>query len=353
MKRSSSSTPMLRPLALAAMFAAATSAAQAQSSVQLYGLLDLSFGQFQTAGGGKFRRLDSGNMTTSYWGVKTSEDLGGGVKVNAVLESFVLLDAGNPGRVAGVDPFWSRNSWVGLSGGFGSTKIGRSATPLFVSTLVFNPFGDSFGYAPAIRQYFAAPYGTPVVGDTAWSNSVAYSTPNLGGLTANVLFAMGEKAATAKGNNLGANVMYFGGPFAFTAAWQNVKAQGPLGRAISAFPGYDHQTAWEVAGSYDLKVVKLFAQVGKVKTDATADVDTTNLQLSASVPVGAGAVLASVGRSTIETQGSAAEPRSTMVTVGYDHRLSKRTDIYAIFMNDRFTGKANGNTVAFGLRHLF
>lgn len=348
-----SPTSHSRTLALAATLALAGGVAQAQSSVQLYGLLDLSVGQFQTAGSGKFRRLDSGNMTTSYWGVKTSEDLGGGLKVDAQLESFILLDAGNPGRVAGVDPFWSRNSWVGMSGGFGSFKAGRSATPLFVSTLVFNPFGDSFGYAPAIRQYFAAPYGTPVVGDTAWSNSIAYSTPKFGGFGANVLFATGEHAATAKGNNIGANVMYFGGPFAFTAAWQNVKAQGPLGRGIAAFPGFDHQVAYELAASYDLKAVKLFAQWGKVKTDATADVDTTNVQLSASVPIGAGAVLASVGRASIETEGSSAKPRSTMVTVGYDHRLSKRTDVYAIYMNDRFTGLKNGNTLALGLRHTF
>ncbi|MFO1326574.1 MAG: porin [Rubrivivax sp.] len=343
----------LHAWAAAALLAGAGASAQAQSSVQVYGLFDVSVGQFQNAGGGKFRRLDSGNMTTSYWGVKSSEDLGGNLKAQAQLEGFVLVDAGLAGRVSGVDAFWARNAWVGLSGDFGSVKLGRSATPLFVSTLVFNPYGDSFGYAPAIRQYFAAPYGTPVVGDTAWSNALAYGTPRIGGFSANLLFAMGEHAATAKGNNIGANAMWFGGPVAVTAAWQKVKAQGVLGRSISAFPGYESQTAWQLGASYDLQVTKLFAQLGSIKTDATADVTTSNLQLGASVPVGAGAVLAAVGRSRIETQGSSTEPRSTMLTLGYDHRLSKRTDVYAILMHDRYTALANGNTFALGLRHTF
>lgn len=342
----------VRTVALAAALAA-SGAVQAQSSVQLYGLFDVSVGQFQNAGGGKFRRMDSGNMTTSYWGLKTSEDLGGGLKAQTQLEGFLLVDSGNPSRVPGVDSFWSRNAWVGLSGGFGTVKLGRSATPLFVSTLVFNPYGDSFGYAPAIRQYFNAPYGTPVVGDTAWNNAIAYGTPSVGGFSANLLFAMGEKAANARGNNLGANVMWFSGPVAVTAAWQKVKAQGTLGRAISAFPGYESQTAWQIGASYDLKVTKLFTQVGKVRTDATADVSTTNLQLGASVPVGLGAILVAAGRSRIETEGVASEPRSTMVTVGYDHRLSKRTDLYALVLRDSYTALKSGNTFAVGMRHTF
>ncbi|WP_326539873.1 porin [Pseudorhodoferax sp.] len=343
------------PLALAGslLTGVAVSTAQAQSSVQLYGLIDASAGQFQVAGGDRFRRLDSGNMSTSYWGAKGSEDLGGGLRANFALESFLLVDSGNASRVPGVDVYWARNAWVGLSGGFGSLRLGRTGTPLFVSTLLFNAFGDSFGYSPAIRQYFNAPYGTPVVGDTGWNNALAYTTPSLGGLTANVLFSLGEKAATSRGNNIGANVLYFSGPFAFTAAWQSVKSQGVLGRAISAFPGFQEQTAYQVGLSYDLKAVKLQAQAGRIKTDATAEVTTTNLHLSASVPIGTGALLATIGRGKTETAGAAARPESTMVSLGYDHRLSKRTDIYAVYVNDRYTALKNGNTLAFGIRHTF
>jgi predicted porin len=329
-------------------------AAQAQSSVQVYGLIDLSLGQFQNAGTVKLKRLDSGNMATSYLGFKGKEDLGGGLSANFVLDAFLLADSGGASRVPGVDAFWARNANVSLSGGFGSVKLGRAGTPFFVSTLVFNSLIDSFGYSPSIRQYYNAPYGTPLIGDSAWNNAITYSTPGgLGGFSANLMVAAGEGAATAKGRNVGLNVLYFGGPFAVTGAWQQVKAQGTLGRPISAFPGFQSQSAYEVGGSYDLGAVKLFLQYGRVTTDATADVTTTNIHFSAKVPVGAGAVLAAFGDSKIATQGSPADKKSQMLTLSYDYFLSKRTDVYALYMLDKFTNLSKGNTLALGVRHTF
>lgn len=343
----------LKAAAVAAALLAAGSAAQAQSSVQLYGLLDLSAGQFQNAGGLKVKRLDSGNLATSYIGFKGSEDLGGGLRANFQLESFILVDSGGASRVPGVDAFWARNANVSLSGGFGTVKLGRMGPPLFVSTLIFNAWGDSFGYSPAIRQYYNAPYGTPLVGDSGWNNAIQYSIPSIGGLSANVMVAAGEGASTAKGKNVGANVLYFGGPVALTVAWQDVKAQGTLGRAISAFAGFKNQTAYQVGGSFDAGVVKLFAQYGKISTKATRDVDTTIVQFSAKVPLGAGALLAGYGDSEMETAGSAVKPKSKMLTVGYDYNLSKRTDIYAVYVSDKYTGLSTGNTLAVGIRHTF
>ena len=338
-------------LALAAVFAC--SPAHAQSSVQLYGLVDASVGQFQNAGGVKLKRLDSGNLSTSYLGFKGSEDLGGGLRAGFTLESFFLADSGGASRVPGVDAFWARNANVHLAGGFGQLRLGRMAPPLFVSTLIFNPFGDSFGFSPAIRQYYNAPYGTPLVGDSGWNNAIGYSTPNFGGLSATVLVAAGEGAATAKGPNVGAHVLYFGGPVAFTAAWQKVEAQGTLGRPISAFAGFGSQTAYQVGGSYALGAVKLFAQYGKISTDASADVDTTNIHLGASLKLGTGSLLASYGTSEIKTAGSSAKPKSKILSLGYVYSLSKRTDLYSVFMSDKYTARTSGNTLALGVRHTF
>lgn len=348
-----SSVTRARPVALALAALLACAAAQAQSSVQLYGLVDASVGQFQNAGGLKIKRLDSGNMSTSYIGFKGTEDLGGGLRAGFTLESFFLVDSGGASRVPGVDAFWARNSNVYLSGGFGLLRLGRMGPPLFVSTLLFNAFGDSFGYSPAIRQYYNAPYGTPLVGDSGWNNAIGYTTPSLGGLNATLMVAAGEGAATARGPNVGANVLYFGGPLALTAAWQKVEAQGALGRGIAAFPGFSSQSAYQVGGSYNFGVVKLFAQFGKISTDATADVDTTNLHLSASVRLGASAVLATVGSSKMKTQGLAAEPKSTMLSLAYQYSLSKRTDLYTVCMSDKYTARTNGNTLAAGVRHTF
>lgn len=358
MPRTPSPFPLLRP---AAMAAAALLAAQlwgteakAQSTVSVYGLLDVAAGQFQVAGGPKIKRLDSGNFSTSYLGFKGSEDLGGGLKANFALESFLLVDAGTAGRVNNVDGFWGRNANVGLSGDFGNLRFGRMGPPLFVSTLLFNAFGDSFGYSPSIRQYYNAPYGTPLVGDSGWNNSIGYSTPRLGGLTANVQVAAGEGAATSRGPNWGANLVYFGGPVGLTFAWQKVESQGTLGRAISAFPGFRSQNAYQLGGSFNAGFARFFLQYGSIDTKANAGVKVKNLQLSASVPVGPqGAFLAAYGNSTLKTTGVALQPESDMLTLGYTHKLSKRTELYGIYLSDKYTARSTGTTLAAGLRHTF
>jgi predicted porin len=348
-----STSTRLRASAIALACLAVGGVAHAQSSVTAYGLVDLSVGQFQSAGGLKVKRLDSGNMSTSYIGFKGSEDLGGGLRANFQLESFIGVDTGGAGRVSGVDAFWARNANVSLSGGFGTLKLGRQGPPLFVSTLLFNAFGDSFGYSPAIRQYYSAPYGTPLVGDSGWNNAIGYSLPSFGGLSATVLVAAGEGAANSKGKNVGANVLYFGGPVALTAAWQNVKSQGVLGQSIATFPGFASQTAYQVGGSIDAGFVKFFAQYGKIKTDATKDVNTTNFNVGAKLPLGAGVVLAQYGNSKIETQTVAAEVKSQIASFGYDYFLSKRTDIYAVVMLEKLTAKQHGSTYALGVKHTF
>lgn len=343
--------PRLCSLAAAALFGT-TSPAWSQSSVQIYGLLDVSAGQFQNAGGLKVKRLDSGNFSTSHIGFRGTEDLGGGLRAGFTLETFLRLDNGGAGR-ADVDTFWGRNANVNLSGGFGNVRLGRMGPPMWVSTLQFNAFGDSFGFSPSVRQYYSLPAGTPVVGDSGWNNAIAYTTPALGGLSATVMVAAGEGAVNSRGKNLGANVTYRAGPLGVTAAWQDVKSQGALGRPISAFPGFVGQTAYQVGGTYDLKIVRLFAQYGRISTDATLDVETTNLHLGASVPIGKGALLAAYGTSDVDVAGPTPERTSKIMTLGYDYPMSKRTNVYAIYLSDKFTGLSSGTTYAVGMRHRF
>jgi predicted porin len=319
--------------------------AHAQSSVSIYGLMDMSVGQFQTSGAQKVWRADSGNMTTSFIGFKGTEDLGGGLKARFQIEHFLRADQGAAGRFNG-DAFWARNAFVGLQGEFGSTSLGRNTTPLFVSTLIFNAIGDSFGFSPSIRQLFTPSTGLgmlPFFGDTGWSNSIAYNSPNYGGLSFNLLANLGEGAAGATGKNLSGNVLYFGGPFSGTVAWQQVK-NGAFGTPA----GWEKTDTWQLGGAYDLGVAKLFAQYTNVKTTATTDTSTKIYGLGASVPVGAGKVIAQYGNSKADL--GATENTHKIITVGYDYNLSKNTDVYAIFMNDKVTGFDNGNTFAAGIR---
>ena len=75
--------------------------AHAQSSVQLTGLMDVFAGSMKMAGDAKSKSVvDSGGLTTSWFGMKGTEDLGGGLKAHFNLTSFIKVDTGSQGRFA-------------------------------------------------------------------------------------------------------------------------------------------------------------------------------------------------------------------------------------------------------------
>ncbi len=309
--------------------------AQAQSSVSLTGLLDLSAGQSKAAGSSsKVWGVDNGQMTTSWIGVNGSEDLGGGLSAVFALHSFMRADSGAAGRF-NADTFWARNAWVGLaSTSLGKVSLGRHTTPMFVTTLSFNAFGDSFGYSPAIRHYFTS--GT-MTGDSGWSDSVLYTSPKLGGATVQFIVAAAE--ASSNGRNHGANLRWGTGAFDSALSWQDVKKDGAAAVA-------DTKT-WQAAASYDFGMAKLFGQFGKVDNKTSGN-EYDIAGLGASVPVGNGKVLAQWGQIKPETGAK----RKTF-SAGYDYFLSKRTDLYAVAMSDKIDGLSSGSAFSVGVRHRY
>ena len=325
------------------VFLALTQASNAQSSMQLYGLVDLAAGQFQAAGAPKMKALASGSMATSYLGLRGTEDLGDGLSALVVLESYLRPDTGESGRFAG-DAFWTRNSFVGLSGRVWTIAIGRNTTPLFVSTLQFNAFGPSIPFSPSMRQWLSGAAGV-IIGDTGWNDSMRYDSPTIGGIRISLMGNLGEGKANAVGRNATAQALYGSGPFAATVVWQSVK------NATAPLPvGMISQRTWQVGASYDFAAIKLFGQYGKVDLDAAARRTTKLSDVGVSVPVGLGRVLAAYGRAS--NSGAATYALST-ASLGYDYHLSKRTDLYAVYMNERKTSVTPGNSYALGIRHSF
>jgi predicted porin len=328
----------------AAIACAAAAGVQAQTTAPvLYGLLDMGAGQFQVPGGPHRRVALNGGMSPSFIGLRGSDDLGGGLRARFGLESYVGLNAGVAGRTP-ADSFWSRTAYVGLQGAFGSSLLGRLPTPLWTSTRLFNPFGDSTAFSPSVRQYF----GGPVVGDSRWNNSVLFTSPepeNGNGLTYSVQFnASGGQLGTGK--NVGANFVYVSGPLAATVAWQRV-ANSPA--ALPA--GFDHQSTYQFGASYELAAVKIYGQAGMVRTNAAVRDKTSLYQLGAVAPVGLGFIIGSYGHSRAESLGTSQIRRT--VSVGYDYFLSKNTDIYAVMMNEQLTNLSSGNSIGAGLRLRF
>ncbi|HEX6703287.1 MAG TPA: porin [Albitalea sp.] len=340
--------PMLSMLAASLWLALP---AQAQQRVQVYGLMDVSAGRFEAAGSPRVWRTDNGAMTTSFLGIKGSDDLGGGLQAKFKIEHFLRADTGQAGRFDG-DAFWARDAYVGLSGAFGTTVLGRNTTPLFVSTVLFNAFGDSYGFSPSVRHLFT-PALLPFFGDSGWNNSIAYASVDHDGLTWNLEANLGEAASGATGRNFGANLLYFTGPLGATAAWQRVQNGAGISPAAGAAtpPGFARQDTWQLGLSYEIGGAKLFGQYGHIYTKALAGTSTTMWSMGAAVPLGPGRVLAQYGQA--RARANASEPTNKTLSIGYDVALSRSTDVYAAFMNDKVTGLSNGNSLAAGARLRF
>ncbi|XAH22881.1 porin [Xylophilus sp. GW821-FHT01B05] len=332
---------------LAAACAASTSFAQSapSSSVQIYGLIDAYAGTLRRSDQtGRTTVVNSGGMNTAFWGVRGSEDLGGGLKALFMLESFFQTDTGVYGRNA-TDPFFSKNSWVGLGGDFGQVAAGRQTNPLFLATGAFNPFGGSLQFSPVMLQTWQPTYNRSVLGDSVWDNTLQYSSPTVAGLRANLVYGFGEVQDRAGVRNLNLTVNYERGPFAAVVSAQQAKTGPGFTTAIG------RQNAALVGASYDFKAVQLYGQLLRSRTP---DIQTTadTLQLGAAVPVGAGRIMASASRTTREVQGAGDTHRTTWAA-GYDYNLSKRTDIYAIYLRDQLTGYAGAGSLGAGIRHRF
>jgi predicted porin len=98
-------------------------------------------------------------------------------------------------------------------------------------------------------------------------------------------------------------------------------------------------------------VAKLYGQYTHLHTKADATSGSTLWSLGASVPIGAGRLLAQFGHANASAGGVDRTQRT--LSVGYDYLLSKRTDVYAVYMHDRLTGVSAGNTLAGGVRLRF
>jgi predicted porin len=339
---------MTRPICAALLATAASicgPGAVAQTSI-LYGLIDASGSHVKEVGATQHAwRLDSGNLQQSFIGFRGSEDLGGGLRAVFRLESYVSVDTGSAGRMNG-DPFWAREASVGLSGSFGTSVLGRNPSPLYLTTINFNPFGESPGFSPSARHYFG-PRGV-IVGDTRWNNSLSYTNNARDPLRINLVGNLAEAPAGSANSehNLGAGISYITGPFAVALAAEKVKNS-----ALPVPAGFERQTIYQLGATYDFTIVRVYGQVGRVKTEADVDEQTILYQLGIAVPIGNSLILASYGNSHIKTSLRGVTERTT--SIGYDYFLSKHTDIYVAAMLEKLSFTSSGNSVAGGVRLRF
>lgn len=369
-----------RALATASLAALAGPAAAQSTDITLYGLIDATAGSFKGAPAGvnagdlRSKQLVNGGMSTSHFGVRGSEDLGGGWSASFELSSFLRADTGVAGRNDAIgapvnvaaDPFWARAAWVGLgSNSLGRVRLGNATSLLFVNSITSNAFGDSTVFSPINLVTFI---GSPLSGGTGWTNSVVYDSPRFGGFSVSAALSASENQG---GRNSAWRAAWSDGPAAVSLAWQDVKKNpATFADGTSA----NNTRSWQLAGSYDFKTVKVWAHVGRIDNRGTeaapVSVSYKIWDLSAAVPLGSGRLLAGVANrktgdtpSPVPATAAGGNVKRQVVTVGYDHDLSKRTDLYAMWMSDSTDTRtlpapptviaASGRSLGVGLRHRF
>lgn len=184
-------------LTAAALLAAGT--AQAQSSVVLYGLIDLAVDHYKAgsaSGAGNVWKLNDGvvnGLNGSRWGVRVSEDLGGGLKANAVLESGLSADTGALGQ-GGLA--FGRQVFVGFSqASLGELRVGRQYILSDSVMGMTNPYGNASVANPGTASTNAGRNLPLWLNAPRANNVVQLATPNLGGFTGSVQIAPGEGTA--------------------------------------------------------------------------------------------------------------------------------------------------------------
>ena len=142
----------MKKLALAALAALATltpGGAIAQGSVNLFGTADVYIGTAKS-GSQTIKRMAEGGLAASRLGFRGSEDLGGGLRANFLLEGGIALDTG-AGTLPGPGFAFTRQALVGLSGQWGSVDLGRMYTPMFYTLFRADPFGLNAVFSPFAR----------------------------------------------------------------------------------------------------------------------------------------------------------------------------------------------------------
>ena len=337
--------------------------AMAQSNVTVYGLVDmgLSYESSNTNSAISSRTgLDSGLQSGSRLGFRGTEDLGNGLRAGFVIEYGINPDLNETLGTGGGAT--NRQSFLSLAGDFGTVAAGRQYTPQFGLVSRLDPFGT--GTAGAATNIYTW--------DARLDNTLAYVSPNFSGLTVTVAHSFNAAGTEVRKNGTAAvaatnavadlvtGVVTPG--TAAVAATNNTKvwaisprySNGPIDAQInyhrikSDASGATATKVWDLGGSYDLGAVKPVAIYGTRKTGSTQDM--RYWLVGATAPVGEAGL---VRVSYVANKDKIADTKANQWAIGYDHKLSGRTNLYSAIANrgQDFTGYENRITV--GLRHSF
>lgn len=366
-----------------------TMGAAAQSSVNLYGLADVSITRVTGYAQGSVTSLSSGHMEGSRWGLKGEEDLGGGYKALFTVESRVELDNGglgnrpksgtqlpdrvtaglpallasdltaNIGATLGVNvnnAGFDRQAWLGLVTPVGGFLMGRQYTPAFEAFATFDIMNTQSALSAA--QIVTIPVGL----DIRYNNTLQYRVVQ-GPWSGSLMASFNGGASSSSDQLLGLNALYRGDAFqaGFGYNTKNDSA-GKQSLRTTVLGASTNLGAWKVSGMFTrieepnpsagpLITSKLTGTLAEPLIPVVLDrlkQDANLLHLGARYDMGAAGQLTVAVNRLNDRRSSDAD--ITSYGVAYTYPLSKRTDVYGVLA--RFNNSANAQAAPGGNAYL-
>ena len=330
------------PLLAAAVFAAAVNAtAHAQTSVQIYGVVDIGITR---ANGGTSLNPGRGNIDSwgmqqgnaSRLGFKGTEDLGGGNYAAFQIENRFFADSGQQDSGA----LFKGLSVLKLGNPqYGELYLGRDVVPAYYLTCTSDPTCWSYTSQPG--QAFAwANYNGSVASDNSGirrNNSIGYRTPKMNGFSSEIAYTFGEGA---RSNNKGLNVQYNNGP-----VWLGV-----------GYDGYgEDDRLYILTAGYHFGFVRPLLTIAQARGGPnTPNHRGKSENLAFVFPTSTGRVFTGVGHLK-ENQAANRDLYLSSVKyyVGGDYYISKRTMLYANAGTAKTETMTRSTAFDVGIKHSF
>ena len=308
-------------------------------------------------------RVQDGNAAgqgTSRIGFRGTEDLGGGLKANFVMEMGVRIDEGcaNTGIAStctsggsGGNNLFGRNAWVGLSGGFGEVRLGRQ---------VLGSFGvHASGLAAGASSGLYEAGANIVQGGVRFSNAIQYRSPGFGGISGTISLAApegsnsGVNPATGAPGNLVADTFetknktgvdlslaYANGPiyvgFGYNRTGNsNVTANNEAGINAASVSGDTKITDYSISASYNFGVAQPFFSYVNRKNNTSGNTVVAGV-------AGSGVLAALGGSANFGTGAAGANAKSRQYTFGVKVPVGPAT-LIAAYGNMKTTGNGTVN----------
>jgi predicted porin len=300
----------------------ATGYAQAQSNVQVYGLMDagVEYLNHADAAGGSKVSVISGGKNTSRWGFKGTEDLGGGLKAVFGLEGGINIDTGVQDG-----PLFKRQAYTGLEGSFGRVVIGRSFTTVYDFVIKFDPMGFAPHYSWATSGAATGPskYGMT----TAFDNLVKYSGKS-GNLSYGATIGLGEQAGRPNdGRKYAAAVSWFESGLGVMASYEHIN-----GNTVAVTGNHDQTGTFHLGADYRSGPWRYTAAMRGYKLEsgkaATPDLRADTYWGGISHEEGPVTLTGAIYHVNVKNVAAGTDADPTMLVARAMYGLSKRTTLY-------------------------